>query len=199
MIPKASKLALAAATAALCLPAAAQAGTETTTSTASFNVVQQCAVTGAIVNIGTYLTSQTWLDLANETGYRVATGGQVVKGSRGTQWANYGSILCTSGTAYTIKMTGNVQGWITFNMNNKTYYLFPWANKIGNSTVPDGAPLIYTGGGKNLGSMTFGSTGTGVQQPILGSVIFQQTADVSFNDPLKAGQYVDPLTYTLTF
>lgn len=198
MIRKASKLALAAATAALCLPAAAQAGTETTTSTASFNVVQQCAVTGATVVVGTYLTSQTWLDLGKDVGYKTATG-TFVAGTKGNQYANYGSVLCTSGTYFTIKITGKNSPFISFDMNNKTYILSAWASKIGNVAIPDGAPLAYPGAGKNLGSSTFGTNGTGVPQPILGSVIFTETALVSLSDPLLAGQYVDPLTYTLTF
>ena len=197
MIRQASKLTLAAA-AALALPTTAQAGTETTTSTASFNVVQQCAVTGATVNIGTYIAGQTWLDLGKETGYG-PSGVPFVPGTRGKQWANFGSILCTPGTYFTIRLSGNVNGCITFIMNNKTYYLSAWANKIGTVTVPDGVPSVYPGGGKNMGSMTFGTNGTGVAQPILGSVILQESAGSRFSDPLLAGQYVDPLTYTLTF
>ena len=198
MIRKASKLAVAAA-AALCLPAAAQAGTQTTTSTATFNVVQQCAVTGARVEIGTYLTSQTWGDLGADIGYAPAAGG-FVKGARGNQYANFGSILCTSGTPYTIKIigTGSGNNYINFQMNGKTYFLSPWASKIGNNTVPEASTTFATMG-RNLATMTFGSSGTGLQQPILGSVIFMQTAGIGLSDPLQAGQYVDPLTYTLTF
>ncbi|MGE8141405.1 hypothetical protein ACQKOE_05465 [Novosphingobium sp. NPDC080210] len=197
MIHKASKLALAAA-AALCLPAAAQAGTSTTTSTASFNVVQQCAVTGATVVVGTYIAGQTWLDLGKDIGYTTAPGA-FTKGTKGNQYANFGSILCTNGTLYTINIKGSGGlGYINFNMNNKTYVLAPFVSKIGNFTISD-ASASYPTMGNNVANNSIGSIGTGLQQPILGSVIFMQTVDTFFTDTLPAGKYVDPLTYTLTF
>jgi len=46
------------------LPGAAQAGTATDTKTAAFDVINQCSVTGATINLGTYRTNQTWGDVA---------------------------------------------------------------------------------------------------------------------------------------
>lgn len=198
MIRRVSRLALAAA-AALALPAAAQAGTATTTSTASFNVAQQCAVTGATIVVGTYTTNQTWMDIAKEIGYEPHTYGTLIKGTRGTQYVNYGSILCSSGTPYTIAIRGNYLGYVSFVMNGKRYHLAPWVKKIGNEIIPDYVPSVYPGLGMDPATMPVSATGTGVQQPIVGSFMYIQDPTVSLSDPLLPGKYVDPLTYTLTF
>ena len=50
-----------------------------------------------------------------------------------------------------------------------------------------------------LPGVAHAGTATATGQAVLNVIIFTETALVSLSDPLLAGQYVDPLTYTLTF
>lgn len=62
MIKNVSKVAIVAA-ALVALPGMAQAGTATATGTATLTVINQCTVTGATVNLGSYTTSNTWANV----------------------------------------------------------------------------------------------------------------------------------------
>jgi len=195
------KIALSAlaTAAALSLPAAAQAGASTTTSTASFNVVQQCAISGKIVDLGTYTVAQTWLDVALDLGYQPDTGG-FVAGQKGNLYADYGSVLCTNGTPYSLVVQASSgRGVARFTLAGKTTEMYMFIKQIGNSTLPD-ATAYWPNLGQGSASVgSIGTTGTGSAQVIKGSFMVMQSDASHFLQRMVAGRHVDPLTYTLTF
>ena len=106
MIHKASKLALAAA-AALCLPAAAQAGTSTDTKAANFTVLNQCSITGANIDLGTFTAQQTWGDLGASIGHLNLGTNAYTPGSRGGASMKLGSVNCDWDVLYTLYIQGS--------------------------------------------------------------------------------------------
>lgn len=205
MIHKASKLALAAA-AALWLPAAAQAGATTANAQASFNVDRQCSVSGATLDLGSYRTFNNWQDVANVLGYFSSV---YIAGSKGSQYLNYGSINCTSGTPWAVRIIGTNGG---LSSNGVTYYMTTpsgtkfirmsmWVKKVGNIVYPDVLPSHNGLGDSPQTANRIVGTGTGVNQNIIGSVAlgFGGTGSVLATDSLTQGRYVDNLEYTLTF
>ena len=87
---------IACAAALLATPGLAHAGTSTATGSASMNVLNQCSVTGANVNLGTFTTNNTWADVGSQLGYW----GEAMYsyGSQGASYANFGSVTCDAGT-----------------------------------------------------------------------------------------------------
>ncbi|MGE8141406.1 hypothetical protein ACQKOE_05470 [Novosphingobium sp. NPDC080210] len=203
MISKASKLTLAAA-AALCLPAAAQAGTSTDTKTASFTVVNQCSITGATIDLGTYTTQQTWGDLAATIGHLNIAGSVYTAGSRGEALMKIGSITCDNNVPYGFDIRGSsndiqADKAIELTINGKTGRILIYAKKLGAAVISD---EFIPGRGASLGWDFFYGSGTGSAQDIQGSVLLYSTDSTTaqlsdkFGTP---GTYADTLTYVLNF
>ena len=204
MFKKLNKIALVAAAAVFALPGVANAGTATATGTASLTVVNQCSVTGATVNLGTFLASSTWASVAAELGHNKG-GGVIVTGTRGTEYLTWGSVTCDNGMAYTLSIagtSGRLGGAIKMIVGGKEAVLTPHVKKIGAIVQTDDA---WSGTG--FGAFVGGSgrppatgTGTGTAQAIVGAVQFHQSTSIAtLTDALTVGVYSDTLTYTLNF
>lgn len=201
MIKSIGKVALAAAAVAV-LPGVAHAGTATAAGTATFNVVDQCSVAGATVNLGTYLTTNTWNDVANELGKWVTS---YAGGTKGQEYLTWGSVNCNTGTPYTLNISGSsvhalTPGGIQMTQNAKAVRLSVFVKKIGTTVIPD----LYAGSNAGQymgGNRTAGATGTGAPQTVAGSVTFNANAsDALLTDSLAVpGAVSDTLTYTLNF
>lgn len=200
------KLALSAlaAAAALALPSAAQAGTSTTTSSASFAVADQCTVTGATVNLGTYTSTQTWGDVAAVWG--TSEGNTRYIGTKGTEGLEYGQVLCSNGLPYTLVVKGNWSTGFssTFVINGRTTYLVPMFKSLGGVVLPDVNNSNIVGFGTRA-SFNISGTGTGVAQVLRGTMLVGIDAAGTPNGTFRTtqlatnGQVSTPLTYTLTF
>lgn len=202
VIARSTKAGIAAA-ALLAMPSMATAGTSTATGAASFNVITQCSVTGATVNLGTYLTSQTWGNVAADLGLY---NGNNIQGTRGQEYLTWGSVNCGAGVPYTlnIKGTGNhpwVPGGIVFAVDGVALHFNPFVKKIGGAVVPDSSG-ISGGFGAYVGATNSPASGigSGAAQQVLGSVMFNAAASPQLGKALVArGVYSDTLTYTLNF
>lgn len=194
-----TKVVLAAAAIAA-LPSAAQAGTSTATGTATLTVMNQCSVTGANVNLGTYTTGQTWGDVANALG-KVDDWLVYSQGSKGLEYLNYGSVTCDAGVPYTLEITGS-QVSIEIAHNGKKAQFVPLIKKLGGTVVADNDPET-PGAGANVSDFSLSGVGTGSAQALVGSValyfpMWNTTATAT--DTLgAAGVSTDTLTYTLNF
>lgn len=197
------KYAIAAAP-LMALASAAQAGTATGSGTANFNVVTQCSITGANVNLGTYTANGTLMDVGRQLGYTYSTVGSQVVGSTGLSAITWGKVNCNAGTPYTLFIQGtNPWTGIGLNIGGKTAYLVLFVTSIG------GQPAPYTGPGwsEEWGSMANGydgvvGVGTGQDQVLKGAapVYFApEWGTAAETDKLVAGTYTDNLTYTLNF
>jgi hypothetical protein len=159
------KLALSAlATAALCLPAAAQAGTSTTTSTASFAVADQCTVTGATVNLGTFRADQTWGDVGNAVGAN--RDGLVLNRNAGVAYLTFGSVTCSNGVPYTLVARGNKFSGMnmTFTVNGYEARFSPFIKTLGAwlFLIPEPAPMLSTAA---CSATTFRAWAPGLHNP----------------------------------
>jgi len=201
------KIALSAlaTAAALCLPAAAQAGTSTTTSTASFAVADQCTVTGATVNLGTFRADQTWGDVGNAVGAN--RDGLVLNRNAGVAYLTFGSVTCSNGVPYTLVARGNKFSGMnmTFTVNGYEARFSPFIKTLGGVVVPDSRTGTYAQHGRLFGDNISG-VGTGVAQPMVGSMIAEFTQTVNPGNAAQqdtplgvAGQHVSPIDFTLTF
>lgn len=197
-------LSVVAAAAALCLPAAAQAGTSSTTSTASFNVVNQCSISGATVDLGTYTTQQTWGDLAASIGHLDVGGGVYTAGSRGNWLTKLGTITCQNNLFYAFTIHGSsndpqASKAVELSIGGKTARLQLYVTKVGGDfAVDDNIP----GRGIGVGLDPVAWIGYGVTQDIEGSALLLTTAATTAQLTDKfgtAGTYADTLSYTLTF
>lgn len=196
MLRNGSIAALAAAF--IALPGTAHAATATATGTAALSVINQCEVTGATVNLGTYKTTDTWGTVAAALGS--FTGIDFTAGSLGHLYLNYGSVTCDAGIPYTLKVEGTgADGMLGITVNGKRAVLEPHVKQLGQVTLPDqffdGAGPVLNAGRPHVGD--------GVPQAILGSALIwtdHGTATALLTDTLGvAGTYTDALTYTLDF
>lgn len=194
------KTALAAAAIAA-LPAAAQAGTSTTTSNASFNVISQCTVTGKDVQLGTYTASQTWGDVGAALGS--TTSNVYTMGSLGQEYLDMGSVTCNVGTPYTLSIKGSAAGFnmIKITHNGKVAEFLAFVKKLGGVAVADNSGLV--GGGAQVNSFTLAGTGTGTAQSLMGHVNLHfgsgGTTALKTDALGAAGTATDTLNYTLNF
>lgn len=185
------------------MPGVAIAGTSTATGAASFNVTNQCSVTGATVNLGTYLTSQTWADVAAELGL---WNNAYTVGTRGQEYLTWGSVNCDAGTPFSLNLRGTsthpwVPGGLRFAISGVEVHLNPYVKKVGQTTIPD-SPGGILGAGASVGGTSTPATavGTGASQEIRGSLTYNATASGNLTSALTAtGAYTDTLTYTLNF
>lgn len=194
------------------LPAAAQAGTGTATSTASFTVGLQCSVTGATVNLGTYKNTQYWYEVANSIGYYLAglndgmSASGIRQGTRGWEYANFGSITCDAGTPYSllIKGTSTKSNMVRINVNSTIAVFMPAIKRLGGAVVPDNAAPNYVNSGHHMYFGAMSATGTGAAQALLGSAVINlnlgDESTVRSNNLIGTnGSYADTMTYTLNF
>lgn len=200
-----AKTALGLALAAL--PGIAQAGTATATGTAVLNVINECSVTGATVNLGMYASSNTVGDVAADLGSW--EGGVYTPGKRGQEYLTWGSVTCDAGTPYTLSIRGTSvlqysPGGIRFEWpdpvsGSYTSIYDMFVKKIGNTTVADSNAAI-PGAGANVNISPAAGIGTGTAQMVLGSVAWSY--DASRSQPstaLPAGALSDQLSCTLNF
>lgn len=182
-------------------PTVVHAGTSAATGTASMNVINQCSVTGASIDLGTYTTSQSWADVGGALGFFWWGYGNFVGGAKGLEYANFGSVTCDAGTPYTISIKGTATsepGLIKLSLNGTNAYFRPTLMRVG-STGTSGS---FTGPGLDLASRIAYLTGTGASQEMVGAVFFSdRNGDgVSVYDSFAGtGVATDTLTYTLTF
>lgn len=202
MFKNVSKLAIAAA-AIVALPGVAQAGTATATGTAVLNVINQCTVTGATVNLGTYTAAQTWSQVGAALGS--FNGTAYTAGSQGQEYLNFGSVTCDNGTPYTLTIKGTatgVPGAIKITHNGKTATFLPGIKKLAGNTVADTAANLG-GTGAQVGTAQLAGTGTGAAQTLFGNVTLSFSATGTTALPTDAlgvaGSASDTLTYTLNF
>jgi len=197
---------LVAAVTIIAAPSVAIAGTSTATGTATFNVVNQCAVTGTTVNLGSYLTTDTPQTIGQRIGYYDDDTFAFVAGANGIGSVNLGSVTCDNGTPYTVAITGsNSDKDIKVNVGNEAVLFQAFIKKIGNTTMADGWAGSNYGGYGNPNDGTTSATGSGVAQPIMGNIIplvqsYGLAGFLERTQPLgAAGNYSDSLTYTLSF
>ena len=203
MIVRIIKAALVGAT-LFAVPGMAVAGTSTATGAASFNVTNQCSITGATVNLGTFTVNQTWGNVGAELGMASASGYTV--GSRGVEYLTWGSVTCDNGTPYTINIKGTAtnQNAITLRVNNKTAMLHPFIKKIGAIAIADNnAGITPNAGARADHTFLVSGAGTGAAQAIVGNALLALVhggTTITVADQLAiTGSYTDTLTYTLNF
>lgn len=199
LIKNISAIALAAGIVAL--PGAANAATLTTTSTATLTVTDKCSITGADVDLGTYSVNQKWSDVAAALG-SANTASVYTAGSKGAQYAKWGSITCATGTAYTLKINGKGDlGQLKLTIGGKTAQSSIWVKKVGVNTIADGSAAVPGAGAQVSGTGSVAGTGTGAAQDVLGNVVlnFANSTAVPADALTTAGTYTDTLSYTLTF
>lgn len=200
MIKNVSKVALVAA-ALVALPGMAQAGTATATGTATLTVINQCTVTGATVNLGTYTSNQTWANVGAALGSYNGT--TYTAGSQGSEYLNFGSVTCDSGAPYTLAIKGTgTAGFIKITQGGKVVQFLPGIKKVGGVALAD-STSIYPGTGVQVASNALASTGTGSAQTVLGNVtlsfVASGTTALATDTLGAAGTASDTLTYTLNF
>lgn len=194
---------------------AASAGTGTATGTAAMNVVSQCTVTGANVSLGTFRTTDTIQNLADQTGYWDGDQDKRVVGTNGVGTISLGSVTCDNGTPYSVTMDGS-GGWygdVEFQMQGGKVMLFPFVKKIGDKVFTSGGayyePFGFWPSTENL--QYYGDTqevnaiATGAPQQIMGNVIpmtYSTTGGGYLGKDLpfgQAGVYTGSWTTTLNF
>ncbi|MEN9683171.1 MAG: hypothetical protein RLZZ427_922 [Pseudomonadota bacterium] len=197
-----SGAALALALAAL--PGVAHAGGSAAASgTATLTVINQCSVSGTTVDLGSYLTTNTWGTVGAKLGQLVGT--TYTAGTNGPDALNFGTINCDDKLGYNLAIAGTgTTGAIKLTINGKVMQLLMAVKKIGASPIGDsaGTPLPGTGAYLLNGGKA-GGTGTGAAQSIFGSVTVSPGttgSTAALTDQLGvANTYTDSLTYTLSF
>lgn len=201
LIKNISAVALAAGIVAL--PGAANAATATATGTATLTVTEQCSVTGATVDLGSYTTAQKWSDVGASLGSWDGT--QFIAGSQGFEHLNWGSVTCGNGMAYTLAIAGSGgAGMIKLTVGDKIAMFSPHVKKLGTTAVADNNANAVGAGAQVNGGKTMSGAGTGAAQDLSGNVILNFPTALGGTalaaDALgTAGSYTDTLTYTLTF
>lgn len=206
--PSAIGLALALAM----TPAVAQAGTTTVSIPVVMNVNPQCSVTGGMVNLGAYYSNQYWYQVADSIGYYLAgfndgmSASGIRQGTRGWEYANFGSVTCDAGTPYTllIKGTSTTSNMIRLNINGTIANFMPAIKRLGGTVVPDNPGANYINSGHQMYFGPMSATGTGAPQEMLGSAVIMlnlgDESTVRSNNLIGPnGSYTDTLTYTLNF
>ena len=187
--------------------APATAGTSIATATVAMMVANECSIAGSTVSLGTFLTTQTFQDIANENGYFDADDNWF-EGTRGTQSLNLGSVTCDSAVPYTATIQGSgPDGGIVMNIGGKKMTASIWIKSIGEQVLADDVVPNLGAYASDLTWPRPSGAGTGTKQVIKGTIplgfgfVKQQnggTADIT--DPLgTAGTYSDILLYTLNF
>ncbi|MEN9683174.1 MAG: hypothetical protein RLZZ427_925 [Pseudomonadota bacterium] len=186
------------------LPAAAHAaGSSSGSGTAALTVGDRCEISGNTVDFGTFLTTQTWGDVARQLGQWDGQS-SYIQGTRGGEYLDFGSITCPALTDYTLNFVGD-QGNLgaAFAMNGKLAQFRFSVKSIGGVPLADSpfASVYFPGAGRLVGNDLIPGTGTGAPQRIRGAAHYLNYAitTTSLTDPLTQGTYSHPLTYYLTF
>lgn len=212
MFSSKSSSALALALGLAMMPAAAQAGTTTVSIPVVLNVTTQCSVTGGVVNLGAYYSNQYWHQVAGSIGYYLAgindglSASGIRQGTRGWEYANFGTVTCDAGTPYTLLIKGSstTSNMIRLNINGTIATFMPAIKRLGGGVVPDNAAPNYVNSGHHMYFGALSATGTGAPQEMLGSAVINlnlsgETTARSNNLIGPNGSYTDTLTYTLNF
>lgn len=199
---------LGAAIATACAVASpALAGQSTATGTASFNVVSQCSVSGAAVDMGTYRVTDTFQTVADTISY-VNASATWVPGSRPPGTTTLGSVTCTNNLPYALTIKGpGTFGAAVLDIGSKRVAAGIYIAKIGNQIQPDS---VVPGLGAYVsvnGYAPASGVGTGAPQAVMGTIPLGfanlKTANAGtaeLTDQLgTVGSFSSPLTYTLTF
>lgn len=185
----------------------AMAGTSSATGTVSFTVVNQCSVAGSTVNLGTFLTTQTFQDVGSVNGYFDADDNWIA-GTRGTGSLNLGSITCDSGAPYSMSIQGSgPEGAIVLSVGGKSANASIWVTSIGGQAQTDEFGI---GLGAYASDLTWSrpqGIGSGAPQAILGTVPLgfgyvkqANGGTANLTDQLGSpGSFADTLVYTLNF
>ncbi|MEN9683175.1 MAG: hypothetical protein RLZZ427_926 [Pseudomonadota bacterium] len=195
----------AIAIAAAALPSAAwAAGSSSGSGGSALTVNSVCEVKGSTMDLGTYLTSQTWSNVGSELGIWIS-GLNLRPGARGLEYLNYGSVTCSSGTNYTLTIVGtstNAPQAIKIVVNNKEMTMYQAIKKFDGAVLADSDPSL-TNAGRILKGRSLTGTGTSLPQVLLGSVILVPNADGTGAQPsdklTTTGVFSDTLTYSLSF
>lgn len=187
------------------LPGVAHAGSVDTTSTATFHVIDMCSVRGRTVYLGTFSTQQTWGDVGRELGYYDGISSYFngvyqlagfKPGNKGFDYAEWGSVLCTNGVPYNLKITGSAGGYIRFPGNGYDVLFMPMVKSVDGQVLSDSS-AEWPGQGKAVNLLGVDMTGTGTEQFFHGGAYMFHYADL--NERLTPGVKVDTLTYSLNF
>lgn len=191
----------------------AHAATAERTVYVSFTINGQCTVNGGAVNLGTFLTRNNWSDVANSLGYYAPVSRGVLagykQGTRGLEYANYGTLTCDNGTQYTLDIAGSGSSKsIKIQMGANTVSFRPILKRVGSDVVPDnGTDAVLVGTGHHFAEGVYSGVGIGVAQELRGSAIIDASAgsettarfDSSLEDRLLLGSWTDTLRYTVNF
>jgi len=189
----------------MAVPGTVHAETATASGTATLNVINQCSVTGASVDLGSYATNQTVGDVSADLGL-MEGGTTYTAGSRGQSYLTWGSVTCDNGTPYTLSIKGtSVQqfsvGGIRFAWNSEgnTAIFDVYIKSIGGTTVADSVATA-SGAGARANITPAAGIGTGTAQTVLGSAVYNHYASMSESfTQLPSGSLSDTLSYTLNF
>jgi hypothetical protein len=189
------------------LPGAAHAaGTSAGTGSAALTVGDQCSLTGATVDLGTFTTSQKWSDVSDSLG--LLDNANVYKvGSRGQEYLNFGNVTCPSTVTYTLNIKGAGVGLassaIKLVVGSQTVGLVQAIKRLGNSPTPvTDTNNLLPGTGAVLVGGSLVAKGSGAPQSLFGSatVTMANSPGLVLTTALgTAGQFSDSLTYTLSF
>jgi len=178
---KAACSSFALAMALTTLPSTAYAGTNGGTGAATFTVTDRCQIKGATVFLGSYRSNETWNDMANSLGRHDyvyfptlgSTGSYITRGTKGAEYANWGSVTCSAGTYYSLTVSGPAKGRIQMTghpTRNPSFMVY--VRKVGDFVLQNnndwevGMGRAYGGDGLAV------FIGTGNEQAILGSAVF---------------------------
>lgn len=202
MIKKVSKIVLVAG-ALFALPGIAQAGTATATGTATLTVINQCTVTGANVDLGTYMSGSTWSIVGTALGSYDGT--TFTASAQGAEYLDFGSVTCDAGAPYTLSIKGtatDTPGAIKLTQGGKVATFLPGIKSIGGVRVADASGTLV-GTGAQVWANPVSGTGTGSPQSLRGNVTLSFVATGTTALPTDtlgaAGTVSDTLTYTLNF
>lgn len=202
-----SKL-LVASAAVLAIPGVAHAGTATDAKTATFKVINQCSITGANINVGTFTTTNTWGDVFAVHGHIRESDRADVRGTLGLTGVNWGSVTCDAGTPYNLQIKGKDTDWnyalLLFNVNGKRMSAWPMVKKIGAIDVPDSYWVDPDIGGSAHDWVA--GVGTGAPQAVIGHMWFDPgwggfapDRAVTADQLGASGTYIANIDYTLNF
>jgi hypothetical protein len=202
----------AAAIAAMVIPTTAMAaGSSGGTGGSAMTVNNVCEIKGNTVDLGTYLTSQTWGDVASQVGWWDNSTTPYTKGSRGVDYLDFGAVTCSALASYKVFFAGTGYGGysVQIPMNGKVTQFYIAVKSLGGVSLSDGPTFaaLFPGAGRIMGSADAPTgvtgTGTGAEQRIRGAVIQSRSLGYGtttlFTDKLTKGGYTDTLSYTLTF
>lgn len=194
------------------LPSNAYAGTTTVLTNVAFTITGQCIVEGGTVNLGTYTNRQTWRDVAQSLGYFVVgsngdvSGNGLTVGSRGLEYANYGSVTCDANIPYklTVRGSGASSNMIRISIGQATALFMPALKRVGGEVAPNNGGSAYGDSGHQFAFGPFSGSGTGKSQELLGSAVINLSSATESNVQSGAslssnGTYSDTLVYTLEF